>query len=72
MINNKAKDRFYSDLLHTLETIICSDKLLLMGDFNGRFGEDCKTWGLVLATFGKGNSNFNGDRLLNFGMKKKN
>ena len=43
-----------------------ADKLVILGDFNGRVGNDSTTQEGVIGKFGKGKRNSNGDLLLNF------
>lgn len=57
------KDQFYNRLDEVLNQ--CKDdKLILMGDFNARVGNDNKTWPGVLGAEGIGKINANGERLL--------
>ena len=58
-------DGFYDQLNQTLRGIPGSDKIILMGDFNARVGNDYSTWKNVVGKFGTGNANSNGERLLN-------
>ena len=59
-------DGFYDQLSQTLRGIPFSDKIILMGDFNARVGDDFSTWKNVIGKHGSGKINANGERLLNF------
>ena len=56
--SDDVKDNFY------LNTIVCfipwSNKLLILGDFNTRVGQDHTTWENVIGHHGIGKSNNNG------------
>jgi len=58
-------DGFYDQLNQTLRDIHISDKIILMGDFNARVGDDFSTWKNVIGMHGSGKINANGERLLN-------
>nr|XP_049705654.1 transposon TX1 uncharacterized 149 kDa protein [Helicoverpa armigera] len=60
------KDAFYEDLCHCLTTSNRSDKLLLLGDFNARIGNNQNNWPDCVGLHGIGNMNENGQRLLEF------
>lgn len=51
---------FYSQLHQVLRAIPNSDKIILLGDFNARVGQDSTTWLKVLGKFGTGKVNSNG------------
>ena len=55
---------FYSQLRDVLRTIPNSDKIILLGDFNARVGQDYTIWPKVLGKFGTGKLNSNGELLL--------
>ncbi|XP_033106174.1 craniofacial development protein 2-like [Anneissia japonica] len=57
-------NQFYQQLDSTLRTISPSDKIMLMGDFNARVGQDYITWPKVLEKYGCGKLNSNGEFLL--------
>ena len=57
-------NQFYHQLNSTLQSVPFADKILLMGDFNARVGQDYQTWPRVLGRFGCGKSNSNGELLL--------
>jgi hypothetical protein len=58
-------DGFYVKLNQVLKDIPYADKIIVLGDFNARVGQDCVTWKGVLGGFGTGRVNANGERLLN-------
>lgn len=55
---------FYSELSDTLSSVSDSDKLLLLGDFNARVGNDYQSWKGILGMHGLGKTNSNGLLLL--------
>ena len=55
---------FYQQLSSTLSGIPHHDKVILLGDFNARVGDDSTIWSSVLGQFGVGNMNSNGLKLL--------
>ena len=42
--SDENKEEFYDQLTATLDQISRTDKLLLIGDFNGRIGSDLSKW----------------------------
>jgi len=58
------KDRFYSELRGHLQSIPADDKVIILGDFNARVGQDVDAWKGVLGRHGVGNCNDNGRLLL--------
>ena len=60
------KEAFYQELTQTVSNVPKADKLVILGDFNGRVGNDSTTHEGVIGKFGKGKRNSNGDLLLNF------
>ena len=56
---DEVADKFYNDLDDVSSATPCTDKLILLGDFNARFGTDHQTWEGVIGPedVGKGNSN---------------
>ena len=56
--------QFYQQLDSTLKTVPKEDKIMLLGDFNARVGQDDEIWNGVLGKFGTGRSNSNGELLL--------
>ena len=64
------KDKFYSELRILPQGIPADDKLLILGDFNARVGQDAVTWKGILGRHGVGNCNDNGRLLLEFCTKQ--
>ena len=64
------KDRFYSDLRSLIQSTPADDKVVILGDFNARVGQDSKAWKGVLRKHGVGNCNENGRLLLEFCAEK--
>ncbi|XP_055862757.1 craniofacial development protein 2-like [Biomphalaria glabrata] len=60
----ETKKRFYVDLRRVLCKMDTTDKLIIMGDFNARVGNDYSAWLGVLGRHGIGNCNDNGRHLL--------
>lgn len=58
------KDRFYEALDEALHKVPKGDKILLLGDFNARVGNNSVVWKGVIGHHGVGHSNANGLRLL--------
>ena len=56
----EEKDRFYTSLEDVLATVKKDDRLVLMGDMNGRVGRDAETWGEVIGRHGEETQNDNG------------
>ncbi|XP_047112328.1 craniofacial development protein 2-like [Schistocerca piceifrons] len=61
---DEEKNKFYQDLRRVLRDIPSADKLLLLGDFNVRVGNDFSAWNGVLGRHGIGKCNSNGLDLL--------
>ena len=61
-----AKDDFYNQLQHTVDTIPQTELIILAGDFNAHVGADRSGWEQTLGRFGHGEINDNGLRLLSF------
>ena len=59
-----VKEKFYEDLNSVLSSVPKQDKLILLGDFNARVGQDHESWAGVLGTQGIGSCNDNGLLLL--------
>ena len=57
-------NQFYHELNKTLRSVPTPDKILLMGDFNVRVGQDHSTWFGVIGKFGGEKLNTNGELLL--------
>ncbi|CAH1233287.1 Hypp666 [Branchiostoma lanceolatum] len=58
------REQFYADLDSLLLTIPASDKLLILGDFNARVGNNHEQWKGVIGKHGLGKANSNGLLLL--------
>jgi len=58
------KDKFYSELRNLIQSTPADDKVIILGDFNARVGEDATAWKGVLGRHGVGNCNDNGRWLL--------
>lgn len=63
----EVKDGFYSHLEEVV-TGVGGDKLIVLGDFNGRIGSDNRGFENVMGKWGEKKSNGNGNRLLDFCM----
>ncbi|KAK2187209.1 hypothetical protein NP493_175g03003 [Ridgeia piscesae] len=61
---DENKEAFYNQPGNVLSGIPCTDKLLLIGDFNVRIGRDNDKWCLVMDKHGIGKCNFSGAFLL--------
>ncbi|KAI8786002.1 craniofacial development protein 2 [Biomphalaria glabrata] len=48
----ETKERFYADLRRVLCKVDATDKLITMGDFNARVGNDYSAWPGVLGRHG--------------------
>ncbi|CAH8545534.1 unnamed protein product [Dicrocoelium dendriticum] len=59
-----TRDQFYTQLSSVIRSVLRSDRLFLLGDFNGRVGRDASVWTVVIRPHGIGSSNAHGDRLL--------
>ncbi len=57
-------EHFYANLSSVLRLVPASDKLILLGDFNARVGQDHTRWEGVLDKHGVGKTNSNGLLLL--------
>ena len=64
------KDKFYSELRTLPQGTPADDKLLVLGDFSARVGQDAVTWKGILGRHGVGNCNNNGRLLLEFCTKQ--
>ena len=60
------KEKFYTDLRDLVRSIPADDKIIILGDFNARVGQDAEAWGGVLGKHGIGKRNENGLLLLEF------
>ena len=61
---DQAKEEFYEQLDHAIQSVTHSDKLFLLGDFNARAGSDHTTSYKVFGHHGIGKENPNGTLLL--------
>ena len=61
---DENKEAFYNQLASVLSGIPCTDKLLLIGDFNARIGRENDKWPLLMGKHGIGKCNSNGELLL--------
>ncbi|KAK2183335.1 hypothetical protein NP493_315g03058 [Ridgeia piscesae] len=57
---NENKEAFYNQLASVRSGIRCTDKLLLIEDFNARVGRDNDKWPLVMGKHGIEKCNSNG------------
>ena len=62
--SNEDSDTFYARLDSELRQTAQSDKIILLGDFNARVGNNYLAWQNVLGRHGIGKINMNGHRLL--------
>ena len=51
---DENKEAFYNQLARVLNGIPCTDKVLLIGDFNARIGRENDKWPLVMGKHGIG------------------
>ena len=61
---DQTKEEFYELLCQTLQKIPPTDKVIILGDFNARVGDDFTSWPIALGKFGRDKSNSNGEQLL--------
>ena len=62
--STEDSDMFYARLDHEIRQTPQSDKVIILGDFNARVGNNYMAWQGVLGRHGIGNMNMNGHRLL--------
>ena len=60
----EVKERFNQDLDKLLLSIPAEDKLIIMGDFNARVGQNGGVWKGIIGKHGVGKENSNGTLLL--------
>ena len=61
---DEVKDKFYEDLNRVITAVPKADKLIILGDFNARVGNDSTAWEGVIGKHGVGKCNSNGLLLL--------
>ena len=49
---DETKENFYEDLNDVVSSVPKQDKLILLGNFNARVGQDHESWAGVLGTQG--------------------
>ena len=54
---DQAKEEFYELLGQTLQKIPPTNKVIILGDFNARVGDDFTSWPIDLGQFGRDKSN---------------
>ena len=62
----EQKEMFYQNLSSLLRTVPKDSKLVLLGDFNARVGNDSQSWPDVIGLHGVGQEYSNGQLLLTF------
>ena len=60
----EVKDIFNEVLAQVVDSVPKSDKLILLGGFNARVGNDSASWSNTIRAFGIGKINYNGLLLL--------
>ena len=60
----EESDCFYERLDNELRQVTVTDKIIMLGDFNARVGNNHMAWENVIGRHGMGNMNMNGHRLL--------
>ena len=60
----EVKEEFHSNLRETIRLVPSNDRLILVGDFNGKVDSDTEKWRGVLGSHGVGKCNANGELLL--------
>ena len=64
------KDKFYTELQNLVRKTPVEDKVIILGDFNARVGQDFEAWKGALGKHGIGKCNDNGGRLLELCMEQ--
>ena len=62
--DDEVKEIFYSELDQLISSTPNEDKLILLGDFNARVGQEHIVWGDVIGKNGMGKANSNGIMLM--------
>ena len=60
---DQTKEEFYELLGQTVQKIPPTDKVIILGDFNARVGDDFTSWPIALGKFGRDKSNSNCEQL---------
>lgn len=60
------KDKLYSEICSSIQSTPAYDKVVVLGDFNARVGQDASEWRGVRGRHGVGNCNGNGRLLFMF------
>ena len=61
---DEIENKFYEDFEYVISAVSTADKLILLGDFHARVGQDSASWEGVLGKHGTGKCNSNGLLLL--------
>jgi len=61
---NEIEDRFYEELDSLIASVPKSERLIILGDFNARVGNDHQAWPRTIGKHGVGKCNSNGLLLL--------
>jgi len=64
--DSDTKDGFYAQLQEVVERAPREDKVVVLGDFNARVGNDVEEWNGVIGKHGEETRNESGTRLLRF------
>ena len=69
--HQQQRDDFYKQLDATVSKILSRDFLMVVGDFNAKTGSSWPQYTEIMGRFGKGHTNSNGERLLEFASNNK-
>ena len=61
---DETKDKLYGDFEYVISSVFAAEKLIILGDFNGRVGQYSTSWEGVLGKHGTGKCNSNDLMLL--------
>ena len=61
---DETKEELYELLGQTFQKIPPTDKVIILGDFNARVGDDFTSWPTALGIFGRDKPHSNGEQLL--------